>query len=276
MADVNAGGTRTEDTGGIDKFSPETIGRFASSFGAAAAAYSRHRPDYPANGVRWALQPALDAGLGAADRTLDVLDLGAGTGKLSAVLAGLGHRVTAVEPDGQMLAELRGYAPGVRALQGGAEEIPLPDASVDAVLAGQALHWFDQTRALPEIARVLRPGGVLGALWNTDDERVDWVAGLGTVLASRLGFRTWSRDRSIGSHPELFPVEEAYFPHTQRRTADSLAATIGTHSHALTREPAEREALVERVRSYLAARPETAEGEFELALITVVQRSVRR
>ncbi|BBA96589.1 putative methyltransferase [Actinacidiphila reveromycinica] len=273
MADDTAGGSRTEP---LDKFSPDMIATFASSFGPAAAAYSRHRPDYPVNAVRWALQPALDAGLGADDRTLDVLDLGAGTGKLSAVTAGLGHRVTAVEPDARMLAELREYAPGVSALQGGAEEIPLPDGSVDAVLVGQAFHWFDPDRALPEIARVLRPGGALGALWNTDDDRVDWVAGLGRSLSSRLGFLTWSKERTIVSHPALFPVEEGYFPHVQRRSAESLVATIATHSHALTREPAERDELFGRVRSYLASRPETAQGEFDLPLITVVQRSVRR
>jgi len=88
--------------------------------------------------VRWALAPALEA-----PRVLDVLDLGAGTGKLSAVVAALRHRVTAVEPDPDMLAELRAYVPSVTARQGGAEDIPLPDASVDRVIVGQAFHWFD-------------------------------------------------------------------------------------------------------------------------------------
>src|SRR6202034_921579 len=110
--------------------------------------------------------------------SLRVLDLGAGTGKLTAVLLGLGAQVTAVEPDAAMLGELRRGLPAVRALPGSAERIPLPDASVDAVLCGQALHWFDLSRALPEIARVLVPGGALGGLWNSDDDRVPWVAGL--------------------------------------------------------------------------------------------------
>jgi ubiquinone/menaquinone biosynthesis C-methylase UbiE len=107
-----------------------------------------------------------------------VLDLGAGTGKLTAVLLSLGADVTAVEPDPGMLAEFRRALPGVRSLSGRAEAIPLPDASVDAVVAGQALHWFDMDRALPEIARVLVPGGVLAGLWNVDDDREEWVAGL--------------------------------------------------------------------------------------------------
>jgi SAM-dependent methyltransferase len=251
------------------------IARRASSFGAAATAYAEHRPDYPVNAVRWALEPAREAGLARGDGTLDVLDLGAGTGKLSAVTARLGHRVTAVEPDADMLAQLRRELPEVAAHQGGAEQIPLPDGSVDAVVVGQALHWFDQSRALPEIVRVLRPGGVLGALWNSDDDRVAWVAGLDEVARSRATFIDWDPSRGIRAHPGLAPMEHAWFPHHQTRTADSLIETIATHSHALTMEPQERAEYVERVRAYLRSRPETAEGSFDLPLITLVERSAR-
>src|SRR5919106_2517739 len=106
----------------------------ASSFGAAAVAYAEHRPDYAQAAVRWALEFAPG---------LRVLDLGAGTGKLTATLVAMGADTTAVEPDAAMLTELRGALPGVLALQGSAEAIPLPDASMDAVLAGNAMHWFD-------------------------------------------------------------------------------------------------------------------------------------
>lgn len=140
----------------------------ACSFGAAAAAYAEHRPDYAEAAVRWALEPA--AGM-------RVLDLGAGTGKLTATLVAAGADVTAVEPDPAMLAELRRGLPDVRALPGRVEAIPLPDASVDAVLAGNALHWFDMAAAGPEIARVRRPRGVLAGLWNVVDDWVGWVAG---------------------------------------------------------------------------------------------------
>lgn len=270
MATETTGNARTHRDGPYD---PQLIAARASSFGPAAAAYAEHRPDYPVNAVRWALEPARDAGLGAPDGTLDVLDLGAGTGKLSAVVAGLGHRVTSVEPDPLMLAELRSYIPSVTTHQAGAEEIPLPDASVDAVVVGQALHWFDQSRALPEIVRVLRPGGVLGALWNTDDDRLEWIAGLGKVAQSRNSFIDWSPGRGIQPHPELTPVEHAFFPHRQRRTADSLIDTIATHSHTLTLEPAAREGLIADIRAYLRSRPETAQGEFDLEIITRVERS---
>ncbi|MEU6265183.1 class I SAM-dependent methyltransferase [Saccharopolyspora shandongensis] len=148
----------------------------ASSFGAAATAYAAHRPDYAQAAVRWALDEPAPG--------LRVLDLGAGTGKLTATLVGVGADVTAVEPDPAMLTELRRALPDVRALPGSAEAIPLPDASVDAVLAGNAMHWFDMAVAGPEIARVLVPGGILAGLWNVMDDRVDWVAGLARVSGS--------------------------------------------------------------------------------------------
>ena len=133
---------------------PALWARRSSSFGAAARAYAEHRPDYAADAIAWCLA--------GADRPVaDVLDLGAGTGVLTTSLVATGLSVTAVEPDPEMLAELRGRLPGVRAVVGRAEAVPLPDDSVDAVLVGTAFHWFDTDRALPEIARVLRPGGVL-------------------------------------------------------------------------------------------------------------------
>src|SRR4051794_24136233 len=118
----------------------------ARSFGSQASDYAEHRPDYPVDGIRWALA-------GAAGEPRAVLDLAAGTGKLTAGLIALGLAVTAVEPDAGMLAELSRRIPGVPVLEGTAERIPLPDSSVDAVLVGQAFHWFDVPKALTEIAR---------------------------------------------------------------------------------------------------------------------------
>ena len=146
--------------------------RRGSSFGAVASAYADLRPGYPDEAVRWALAPV------AADVAgLRVVDLGAGTGILTELLIRLGADVTAVEPDEAMRAEFARRLPSVRLLTGSAEDIPLPDGSADAVLCGQAMHWFDMDRALPEIARVLRPGGVLAGLWNSDDDRVDVGSG---------------------------------------------------------------------------------------------------
>ncbi|MEW2143119.1 class I SAM-dependent methyltransferase [Micromonospora vinacea] len=249
-----------------------------SSFGAAATAYAEHRPDYAQAAVRWALEPAPG---------LRVLDLGAGTGKLSATLAAVGADVVAVEPDPAMLTELRRALPAVRALPGSAEAIPLPDASVDAVLAGNALHWFDMAVAGAEIARVLAPGGVLAGLWNIMDDRIDWVAGLERVSGSAaIGPRdTLSRWRAAtadmlvprtGLVARFGSAEQAEFPHGQRRTADSLVATLATRAGMLVMPDEERAATLGRVRASLGSRPETAHGEFTLPLLTGVLRARRR
>jgi len=259
--------------------------RRAASFGAAAAAYALHRPDYAVEAIRWALEPVASAG-----RPLDALDLGAGTGKLTAQLASLSAgagqvHVVAVEPDPEMLAELRHRLPGVTALEGRAESIPLPDASVDAVFAGQAAHWFDLDLALPEIARVLRPGGVLAGLWNADDASVSWVAGLHEASGRRtivpiLGPENQDRATTawmteVGKQFFTQPAERA-FSHKHIRTADSMLETLRTHSLFLIMADAEREAALSDVRAFLAATEETASGEFALPLVTSALRAVRR
>ncbi|GAA1252726.1 class I SAM-dependent methyltransferase [Pseudonocardia aurantiaca] len=243
----------------------------ARSFGAAAAAYARHRPGYPDAAVLWALEPVSDRPYP------QLLDLAAGTGKLTGSLLPHGS-VTAVEPDPAMLAELRRHFPAITAAEGTAEEIPLPDNSVDAVLVGQAWHWFDPDRALPEIARVLRPGGVLAALWNGDDARVDWVRGYheaGRWDATVV--RAPDEIPELPAHP-LFTTPSVYaeFGNPVRTTVDGLAATLRTHSWALTADPADREAAIDRLRAYLAERPETSAGTFELPLVTDVVRALRK
>jgi SAM-dependent methyltransferase len=182
--------------------------------------------------------------------------------------------VTAVDPDPEMLAELRRRLPDVDAREGSAEAIPLPDGSVDAVLAGQALHWFDLAGALPEILRILRPGGVLAALWNAEDDDVDWVAGYHEVAWHERRMPRGADRPDLPHWPGLGPGERREFPHVQRLTVDGLIATIGTHSWALVGDPAEVEATYDRVRAYLGSRPETR-GEFDLPLVTTVLRAAR-
>ena len=248
-----------------------------STFGAAATAYAEHRPDYAQAAVRWALEPAPGP---------RVLDLGAGTGKLTATLVSLGAEVIAVEPDPAMLTELRRALPTVRALPGSAEAIPLPDASVDAVLAGNAMHWFDMNVAGPEIARVLEPDGILAALWNVLDNRVDWVAGLERIGGSAAvgpsdTFSSWRAETAeahlpnSGSVAQFGSPEQAEFPHGQRRTADSLVATLATRAGILVMPEHERDATLGRIREFLTSRPETAPGDFTLPMLTGVLR-VRR
>jgi len=245
----------------------------AASFGLAAPAYAEHRPDYAIEAVRWALEPAPGT---------RVLDLGAGTGKLTATLVELGCEVIAVEPDPRMLAELRQALPRVQALAGRAEEIPLPDACVDAVVSGNAMHWFDPAAAGPELARVLAPGGVLAGLWNLFDDEVPWVRGLAEVGGREaIGPRdTPGQWPTATAHLSEFPggfvaAERAMFPHRQRRTAESLVATLSTKAGILVLPETERTDRLERVRAYLAGRPETASGEFDLPLQTAVLRLAR-
>jgi SAM-dependent methyltransferase len=254
--------------------------RRGSSFGAVAAAYAEHRPDYAEAAVRWATEPV------RARQPFRVVDLGAGTGKLTAALVRIGADVTAVEPDREMLAQLRREVPSVRALPGSAEEIPLPDGAADAVVSGQAMHWFDMDRALPEIARVLAPGGLLAGLWNADDDRAAWVADLAALSKRETGLtaRTWRsgaaqsrQERMLMAGTALFhPAEAAEFEHGQARTADSLVAAIATHSHLLVMGEAERAGLLARIRDFLYARPETSDGEFVLPMITFALRALKR
>jgi SAM-dependent methyltransferase len=148
----------------------------ARGFAAAAHAYVRGRPGYPAELLPWLTgEMELQAG-----RTC--VDLGAGTGKFTALLVQTGVEVIAVEPVAEMRRQLVADLPGVRALEGTAEAMPLADGSAHAVLCAQAFHWFANARTLEEIHRVLAPGGRLGLVWNVRDESVDWVAALTAIM----------------------------------------------------------------------------------------------
>ncbi|MDH6707205.1 MULTISPECIES: class I SAM-dependent methyltransferase [unclassified Kitasatospora] len=238
-----------------------------TSFGSNAAGYTEHRPDYPREAIEWALVPVADR------PQLTVLDLGAGTGQLTKGLRAAGIAVVAVEPDARMRDELVRNHPGVEAHIGSAESIPLPDASVDAVLAGNAFHWFDQEKAFPEIARVLRPGGVVAALWNDDDARVDWIAGLARIFG--WDSTTSPTDR-LRQHPLFTDLEHADFRHGQRCTTDSMVARMGTLSPVLALPEQERGELLGRIRRHLDEHPDTQKGEFDLPIRLTVTRAELR
>jgi ubiquinone/menaquinone biosynthesis C-methylase UbiE len=183
--------------------------------------FRRSRPDYSQAAVHWALEAA---------RGSRVLDLGAGTGKLTPTLVALDVNVIAVEPDPAMLTELCRALPTVRALRGRAEAVPLPDASVDAVLAGHALHWFDMDVAGLEIARVLVPDGILAGLWNVIDNRVDWVARLERVSGS-------AAIRPRDTVTSLNAIDRPVFvqAHHTRPACDCQLATSGVCSQRMAR-----------------------------------------
>lgn len=235
--------------------------RRASSFGTQAAEYAEYRPDYPAALFEWGLAEVRDT------PDLRVLDMGAGTGKLTQGLVAAGARVVAVEPDPAMLAQLTRLLPDVEAHQATAEAIPLPDASVDAAFAGQSLHWFDLDRAIPEFQRVLRPGGPLVAAWNAYDDRTPWVAEFVRIadFIRKANTTTMVADE-LG---RFGTVTEAEFPHQAVHTVDSLVRVAATQSSMLVAEPAERDAVLTELRRYLEATPQTAHGSFTIPMVTM-------
>jgi SAM-dependent methyltransferase len=221
----------------------------AHAFGPAAEIYERGRPPYPAAALDW----LLPAG------RCRVLDLGAGTGKLTRQLRAAGHHVTAVDPSEGMLAQLRRVLPGVPAHLGSAEDIPLPDGSVDAVLMAQAWHWVDPDRAAPEIARVLSPGGRLGVLWNLRDARSGWVRRLEEIVGGPDTYR----ETRFG--PLFGPVETHDVAWTHHLGPDELLDLIASRSQVILMPADERAALLGQVRQLIVTHPELV-GRTEIAL----------
>jgi SAM-dependent methyltransferase len=206
-----------------------------------------------------------------------VLDLGAGTGLLTRALRALGHDVVAVEPDPQMRAHLRAASPDVTALAGCAEQIPLPAGSVDAVVAGQAYHWFDPEPTHAEVARVLRPGGVFAPMWNRRDESVSWVAALSEIsdddTAGRGIREPAPKVRDFGR--AFDPVDRQWFRHVTSLTPDSLVGLIATRSYYLTAPPQRQAELARRVRELCATHQDLAgRDRFDMPYQTDVYRAV--
>jgi SAM-dependent methyltransferase len=200
-----------------------------------------------------------------------VLDLGAGTGKLTRELSVRGLDVTAVDPSDGMLAELGRVLPGVPALPGTAEAIPLEDRSVDTVLVAQAWHWVDPARAVPEIVRVLTPGGRLGLIWNLRDDREDWVRRLGQILVSP----EMRRDPDVGA--PFGPVETRDFPWTHRITPDQLLDLVASRSYVILLPPDERAGLLGQVRQLMATHPAlVGRTMFDLPYVTQCARATLR
>ena len=225
----------------------------ARSFDAAAGTYERARPDWPPEAVEIA---ARRLGL---ERGAAVLDLAAGTGKLTRRLAGRFASVTAVEPLDGMRAVLEDRIPFVRVLAGTAEAIPLPDASVDGVFVAEAIHWFDPEAAVAEIARVVRPGGGAAVLYN----RRDWEAAEGTwqAEANAAFLRHRTPDEGIDAHDEsawraalaaLGPVcDDAIEGHSHQLDADGLVALYSSFSGLASLEPERRDAALADIRGVL-------------------------
>jgi SAM-dependent methyltransferase len=236
----------------------------AHSFGRAVDEYERARPSYPREAVDWLVPP----------RTRVVLDLGAGTGKFTRSLVARGLETIAVEPDDMMRAALADALPSVHTLKGTAESLPLPDASVDLVTAAQSWHWVDESLALPEAARVLKPRGSLALVWNIRDERVPWVKRLGDIMGGSAAETAMQQETTIG----------APFGRTERFTCDwsmttsleGLLTLAASRSYIITADEARRAEVFDGIRELVARDRELAErDEFELPYRTYCFRAAR-
>jgi SAM-dependent methyltransferase len=230
------------------------------SFGAEAAAYERGRPSYPPESIDWLLP----------DGAHDVLDLGAGTGKLTTRLVERGLDVVAVDPLAEMLELLSSALPETPALLGTAEQIPLPDNSVDAVLVAQAWHWFAPEQAVAEVARVLRPGGRLGLVWNARDERLGWVKDLGRII----GHENAQLNDSTTLPAPFTDLTRHHVEWTSYLTPQALIDLVASRSYCITQPAAVRTQTLEEVRELLATHPALANSTgLALPYITVCLRA---
>ncbi len=238
----------------------------AASFTHAGAEYAAVRPGYPPAAVDLLVPPG----------AVDVLDLAAGTGKLTSALVARARHVVAVEPADGMRDQLVAALPDVEVHAGTAEAIPLPDASLDAVTVAQAWHWFDEPAAAAEVARVLRPGGTLGIVWNDRDEDVPWVGAYGALLHEAAGPQL-----ARGTHPTLGDAfgdvvrTDVRWEH-ELSPAD-LVRLAGTRSYAIVLPPDEREALLARVRTLVTTHPDLVGLErVPVPYVTRVYTATRR
>jgi len=239
----------------------------AEGFGAGAAAYEKGRPSYAGDVVAWLVE-RLDI-----DRGRVVVYLAAGTGKLTRLLAPTGAELIAIEPVDAMRDQLVQACPNVDALSGTAESIPLPDSSVDALAVAQAFHWFDPAVALAEIARVLRPDGTLGIVFNERDTREPWVAELSTLIRwdERERWRVpytvevdWAA--VIDEHgPQFGPVERYDSTYRQPMDGDTLVQRVLSTSYIARLPASEQAALAEKVRALVAPLGD----RFELPYVSV-------
>jgi len=232
------------------------------AFDQAAELYDAARPDYPAEAVGW-----LTEGV-----TGPVVDLGAGTGKLTRALVGAGREVVAVDPSLQMLAVLGERVPEAEARLGSGESLPLPDTSAGLVVAAQAWHWVDPLVAVPEVARVLRPGGRIGLVWNDRDESVEWVRELGELMGSGDAVTGDDEDPVVGSP---FGALERFDVHwVQALTLDGLLDLARSRSYFITKDPDAQAAVIGSLRRLHAEHPDLAGAEtIELPYVTRCYRA---
>ena len=218
-----------DDTAGTGRQDP------ALSFGSVADAYDRGRPSYPLEAAEWLTGRAAST----------VVELGAGTGKFTDRLVELGHDVLATDPSDEMLGHLRLRHPDLRVATARAEAVPVATRSVDTVVAAQSFHWFDADAALREAARMLKPEGRVGLLWNQRDERIPWVKKLGTIIGNQ--------DQDVDPTDVLVAsklfgyVEDATFRHWQPLRKDDLRDLVLSRSNVAVLDPMAQDRVLRKV-----------------------------
>jgi SAM-dependent methyltransferase len=240
------------------------------TFGAHADAYERARPEWPEEAARWLVPEGAQL----------VVELGAGTGKLTRAVAALGVRVVAVEPDSRMLAVLRGL--GLEGVDGSAEAIPFDDGAADAVVAGSSLHWFELEQALPEIHRVLRPGGRFGFGWNHRDDRHPAIARMSEAVyapqARRRGPRWRGRDwaAELAASGLFLDMEEARFEHVHELPREALRDHLMSYSGVAGLPEDERKPVFSKVAALLDSDASVSgEGRLRLPFVVSAYRATR-
>jgi MOSC domain-containing protein YiiM/ubiquinone/menaquinone biosynthesis C-methylase UbiE len=228
----------------------------AKGFAAGADAYERGRPEYSSEAIAALIR---ELGIGPRKR---VLDLAAGTGKLTRQIETSGADIVAVEPIAEMRAKLEAASPDVEALEGTAEAIPLPNHSVDAVVVGQAFHWFDGVRAVSEIRRVLKPDGALGLIWQARDPRLPWIERLDEIIDraddGHPRFRTMAWREAFDRTALFEPLRSADFETVQRGSPETIVDRVASISYVAAMGEARRTKVLDEVRALMAADPETA------------------
>jgi SAM-dependent methyltransferase len=233
-------------------------------FGQEAEAYERVRPSYPADAVAW-----LAANLGL-EPGRTVLDLAAGTGKLTRLLVPFGATVVAAEPVEGMRRGFRAAVPSTPMVAAAAEALPIQHGALDAITVAQAFHWFDADRAFDEFARALRPGGRAGLIWNARDRSSDWVNEVWSIMDRVEKRAPWRdhehwRDSALGTRPGFGPLHAETFRHEQSITPDGVVERIASVSHVAVLPPAERAHVLDEVRGVVTDHPD-ARGRSELRI----------